>query len=80
MPPLAPTASMDLRHGTEPVDRPVGGAPPAVGRDGGGEPPIPTLHDVLRARRVVDRFLPRTPLLAPPALAEKLGCQIHVKC
>lgn len=43
-------------------------------------PPIPTLQDVYRARRVVDRYLPRTPLIRPPALAERLGCQIFLKC
>jgi threonine dehydratase len=42
--------------------------------------PLPTLGDVFRARRVLASFLPRTPLLAPPALAERLGCEIFVKC
>ena len=41
---------------------------------------LPTLHDVYRARRAIERVLPRTPLLAPPALAERLGCQVYVKC
>ncbi len=71
MPPLAQTASIDLRDGA---------TRPAVAHPDGGTLAVPTLHDVLRARRVVDRFLPRTPLLAPAALAEKLGCELHVKC
>jgi threonine dehydratase len=41
---------------------------------------IPTLQDVFRARRVVARFLQPTPLLRPPALAERLGCNLFVKC
>ncbi len=40
----------------------------------------PTLHDVYRARQVVNRFLAPTPLLRPPALAERLGCDLFVKC
>jgi threonine dehydratase len=69
MPPLAATATERHRQaGVAPAPEPA--APPA----------IPTLQDVYRARAVVDRFLPRTPLLAPPALAERLGCEIHVKC
>jgi threonine dehydratase len=41
--------------------------------------PLPTLHDVYLARRVVARYLPPTPLLRPEALAERLGCDIFVK-
>lgn len=41
---------------------------------------IPTLADVYRARAVLDPYLARTPLLAPPALAERLGCSVFVKC
>jgi threonine dehydratase len=41
---------------------------------------IPTLHDVYLARRVVNRYLKPTPLLRSPALAERLGCDIHLKC
>jgi threonine dehydratase len=41
---------------------------------------IPTLQDVYLARRVIARFLPPTPLLRPPALAERLGCDIALKC
>jgi threonine dehydratase len=41
---------------------------------------IPTLQDVYRARRVIDRLLAPTPLISPPALAERLGCEIYLKC
>jgi threonine dehydratase len=41
---------------------------------------IPTLQDVYRARAVVDRVLAPTPLLSPPALAERLGCELYLKC
>ena len=40
---------------------------------------IPTLQDVYRARQVVDRYLVRTPLIRPPALAARLGCDVYVK-
>lgn len=39
----------------------------------------PTFADVLRARRVVSRYLPRTPLLLSRSLSASLGCQLHVK-
>lgn len=41
---------------------------------------IPTLRDVYQARAVIARFLTPTPLLQPPALAERLGCELFVKC
>ncbi len=41
---------------------------------------IPTLRDVYQARRVVDRYLPHTPLVAPAAIAEKLGYELFLKC
>jgi threonine dehydratase len=41
---------------------------------------IPTLRDVYRARSVIQRFLPRTPMLRPAALAERLGFDIFLKC
>jgi threonine dehydratase len=41
---------------------------------------IPTLHDVYRARRVVNRYLKPTPLLTPAALAARLGCDVYLKC
>ena len=68
MPPLAPTAT----------DR-LDGVSPAASPDAAAVP-LPTLHDVFRARRVVDRFLTPTPLLRPPALAARLGCDLHLKC
>ncbi len=39
----------------------------------------PNIEDVLRARRVVARFLPRTPLCDYPCLSELLGCTAYVK-
>ncbi len=42
--------------------------------------PIPTLADVYRARAVIRPYLVPTPLIEPPALADKLGCQLFVKC
>jgi threonine dehydratase len=41
---------------------------------------IPTLQDVYLARRVVNSYLKPTPLLRPAALAERLGCDVYVKC
>lgn len=41
---------------------------------------IPTLHDVYLARDVVRKHLPPTPLIRPAALADRLGCDIHLKC
>jgi threonine dehydratase len=40
---------------------------------------IPTLQDVYRARRILDRYLPRTPLIRPAALADRLGCDVYLK-
>jgi threonine dehydratase len=42
--------------------------------------PIPTVQDVFRARRVVDRYLARTPLINSASLSERLGCEIYLKC
>lgn len=39
----------------------------------------PTFQDVLKARQVVRRYLPRTPLHLYPALSDLLGCQVYVK-
>jgi threonine dehydratase len=39
----------------------------------------PTFQDVLKARQVVRRYLPRTPLHFYPALSNSLGCQVYVK-
>lgn len=39
----------------------------------------PTFADVLRARRVVRRYLPRTPLLLSRPLSRSWGFQMHIK-
>jgi threonine dehydratase len=39
----------------------------------------PTFADVLRARRIVSRYLPRTPLLPSLSLTKLLGCQLYLK-
>jgi len=41
---------------------------------------VPTLRDVFEARTVIDRYLPRTPLIHSPVLSEKLGCELYLKC
>lgn len=43
------------------------------------ELPLPTFVDVLRARQVVQRFLPRTPLYRYPTLDALLGARVYVK-
>ncbi len=48
-----------------------------------GEPwlgAVPTLGDVYRARPVIRKFLAPTPLLRNPALNERLGFELMVKC
>ncbi len=40
----------------------------------------PDLTDVLSARRIIDRYLRRTPLLNPGDLSELLGADVYVKC
>ncbi|MHB8947010.1 MAG: threonine ammonia-lyase [Bacillota bacterium] len=40
----------------------------------------PDLTDVLSARRIIDRYLHRTPLLNPGDLCELLGADVYVKC
>jgi threonine dehydratase len=40
---------------------------------------IPTITDVLDARRVISPYLRRTPLYHYPALSELIGCQAYVK-
>ena len=40
---------------------------------------LPTYSDVLRARPVVSRYLPRTPTFSYPALSQELGCELFVK-
>jgi threonine dehydratase len=42
--------------------------------------PLPTLHDVYRARRVIAPHLPRTPLIHAPALDRLLEARVYVKC
>ncbi len=42
--------------------------------------PLPTLHDVYRARRVIAPHLPRTPLVHAPALDRVLQARVYVKC
>ena len=39
-----------------------------------------TLNDVYKARRVVSKYLPRTPIVDSPALSKKLGFEAYVKC
>jgi len=39
-----------------------------------------TLKDVYMARRVVSKYLPRTPLVTSSALSKKLGFKAYVKC
>jgi threonine dehydratase len=41
---------------------------------------LPTMADVARAREVIARYLPPTPLLSSPALDAKLGFQAFLKC
>ena len=40
---------------------------------------VPTLADVFRARQVVSRYLPRTPLHYYPRLSEMLDAEVHLK-
>jgi threonine dehydratase len=42
--------------------------------------PLPTLHDVYRARRVIAPLLSRTPLLHAPVLDRLLQARVYVKC
>jgi len=42
--------------------------------------PLPTIHDVLVARRVIAGHLPRTPLVHAPALDRLLDARVYVKC
>jgi threonine dehydratase len=42
--------------------------------------PIPTLADVLKARRAISPYLPATPALEPAGLAVALGCRAVLKC
>jgi threonine dehydratase len=40
----------------------------------------PTFRDILRARTVVHRYLPPTPVVQPAALSERLGFEVVLKC
>jgi threonine dehydratase len=42
--------------------------------------PLPTLHDVYRARTIVRHYLQPTPLVHAEGLSERLGFQVHIKC
>ena len=48
--------------------------------DGLWSGPLPTIEDVLAARRVVAPHLSRTPLIPAPALDRLLGARVYVKC
>jgi threonine dehydratase len=39
-----------------------------------------TLQNVYDARKVVKRYLPKSPMMSSPALSKWLGCEAHVKC
>jgi threonine dehydratase len=40
----------------------------------------PTVSDILAARKVISRYLPPTPAMRPPAMAEALGFDVTLKC
>jgi threonine dehydratase len=40
----------------------------------------PTFTDILHARRIVNRYLTRTPLIPSLSLSKLLGCQLYLKC
>ena len=42
--------------------------------------PLPTLRDSYRARAVLRRYLKPTPAIESPALSERMGCRVVVKC
>jgi threonine dehydratase len=42
--------------------------------------PLPTLTDVYRARAVIRHHLKPTPAIEFPALSERMGCRVIVKC
>jgi len=39
-----------------------------------------TLNDVYKARKVVSKYLPRTPIIRSPSLSRRLGFEAYVKC
>lgn len=40
---------------------------------------IPTLRDVIKARKVISRFLYKTPLVYSKSLSSLLGCDVYLK-
>lgn len=42
--------------------------------------PLPTLRDAFRARTVLRHYLKPTPAIESPALSERMGCRVIVKC
>lgn len=44
------------------------------------QPQPPSLSDILRARKVVSKYLPPTPVLRPSALSAELGFEVALKC
>jgi threonine dehydratase len=48
--------------------------------DDGKSYKLPTLRDVYSARKVLQAFLPRTPMVRPAVLAERLGFDVFLKC
>jgi len=40
----------------------------------------PDLIDVYKARKIVNKYLQKTPLLKPQRLSKSLGCEVYVKC
>jgi len=47
---------------------------------GGKEVQPPDLLDVYKARKIVYKYLKRTPLLKSFRLSKTLGCEVYVKC
>ena len=41
---------------------------------------IVTLEDVYAAKKIVDKYLPLSPLLSSLALSKRIGCEAYVKC
>lgn len=39
-----------------------------------------TIDDVYEAKKVIAKYLPKTPLLSSPVLSKRLGCDAFVKC
>ncbi|HQY30196.1 MAG TPA: pyridoxal-phosphate dependent enzyme, partial [Thermomicrobiales bacterium] len=56
------------------------GGPVGTTETAASQLPIPTVADVIRAKQVIDRYLPPTPLLKSLPLSEQLGCDLYLKC